>query len=118
VVHLGDTNVPNSFVFLDKYVQVSRILAPLVLVVETIPKLLREHPALALYVEKQFGNEEGLVKAILGDFFRHGFVRAPPPLPPPARPLAFCKRAPQQHTTLRAPTHPQDGSGADNFFDA
>ncbi len=76
VVHLGDTNVPNAFVFLDKYVQVSRILSPLVLVVETIPKLLRDHPALALYVEREFRSEEGLVKAILGDFFRHGFVRA------------------------------------------
>ena len=73
VVHLGDTNVPNSFAFLDKYTQVSRVLSPLVLVVESIPKLLREVPALSAYVDKQFGSEDGLVKAILGDFFRSGF---------------------------------------------
>jgi hypothetical protein len=70
VVHLGDTNVPNAFVFLDKYTQVSRILAPIVLVVESIPGLLREHPALNEYVRVQFGSQEALVASILGDFFR------------------------------------------------
>jgi hypothetical protein len=138
VVHLGDTNVPNSFVFLDKYVQVSRILAPMVLVVETIPKLLREHPALSLYVEKQFGGEDGLVKAILGDFFRHGFVRrprccaarlfnqlSPLPLPPPAARHLTPPRPPPRRFPTPFPrpaphlfSRHQDGSGADNFFDA
>ena len=73
VVHLGDTNVPNAFVFLDKYTQVSRILAPIVLVVESIPGLLRDHPALQEYVRVQFGTQEALITTILGDFFRHGF---------------------------------------------
>jgi len=73
VVHLGDNNVPNSFTFLDKYTQVSRILSPLALVVESIPKLLREHPALQEYIKVQFGTSENLVIEILRDFFRHGF---------------------------------------------
>jgi hypothetical protein len=73
VVHLGDAHVPNAFVFLDKYTQVSRILAPIVLVVESIPGLLREHPTLNEYVRAQFGTQEALVMSILGDFFRHGF---------------------------------------------
>ena len=73
VVHLGDTNVPNAFAFLDKYTQVSRVLSPLVLVVETVPKLLREQPSLLAYVNGQFGSENGLIVTILGDFFRSGF---------------------------------------------
>lgn len=73
VVHLGDTNVPNSFVFLDKYTQVSRILSPLVLVVEGIPVQLKEHPDLEVYVRQCWGSPEGLIRAILGDFFRSGF---------------------------------------------
>ena len=122
VVHLGDTNVPNAFTFLDKYTQVSRVLSPIVLVVEGVPKLLRDQPKLGAYVTAAFGSEDGLLKAILGDFFRSGFVRraAPPrvaarllsarlrsPLPSPHPPAVKCKLK-----------NNQDGSGADNFFDA
>jgi hypothetical protein len=71
VVHLGDHNVPNAFVFLDKYTQVSRILSPIVVVIEAIPGLLRDHPALREYIKVQFGTEEDLKLAILADFFRH-----------------------------------------------
>jgi hypothetical protein len=73
VVHLGDHNVPNAFSFLDKYTQVSRVLAPIVIVLEAIPTLLRTHPNLLTYVKEEFGSEEALRKLILSDFFRHAF---------------------------------------------
>lgn len=40
VVHLGDHNVPSAFMFIDKYVQVGRILRPIVHCVEKIDGLL------------------------------------------------------------------------------
>ena len=91
-VHLGDENVPNALVFIDKYSQVERILAPIVRTIRDIDTL-RNHPTVSkwllhYYDEKQFSDiSEAANHAqnrILVDFFRHGF----------------------------------DGSGADNFFSA
>ncbi|OAC98923.1 hypothetical protein MUCCIDRAFT_75293 [Mucor lusitanicus CBS 277.49] len=72
VVHLGDKNVPNSFMFIDKYNQVSRILTP---IVSTLDKLeaLQNDPEVAAYVTNEFGGIEQCRKDILYDFFRHGF---------------------------------------------
>ena len=95
--------------FIDKYTQVPRILAPVVLAVEQIDKLAQD-PGLGAYINSSFGGTERCVwraalhgvgcacvdarrcdpllcrlkRTILTDFFRHAF----------------------------------DGSGADNFFDA
>lgn len=72
VIHLGDHNVPNALVFIDKYSQVSRILNPIVLVIQELPNLVKD-PGLKAYVDAQFGSVEKCQKSILTDFFRHAF---------------------------------------------
>ena len=72
VVHLGDRDVPNALVFIDKYTQVRRILAPLVATLDQIPSLVNNE-GIKNYIEKTFGDVESLRKTILCDFFRHGF---------------------------------------------
>jgi len=72
VIHMGDHNVPNALMFIDKYSQIYRILLPISNTISQIPSLM-EKPALRSYIEDDFGSQEGLVKEILVDFFRHGF---------------------------------------------
>ena len=72
VVHLGDHNVPNGLMFLDKYIQVPRILNPLVIVLEELPRLAKD-PALRSFLDEAYGGWEACRKAILLDFFRHAF---------------------------------------------
>ncbi|KAK9816451.1 hypothetical protein WJX72_000489 [[Myrmecia] bisecta] len=72
VIHLGDHNVPNALMFIDKYTQVPRILNPVVLVLDSLPKLCRD-PQLRNYVDRTFGDVEACRKSILLDFFRHAF---------------------------------------------
>ncbi|KAL1934812.1 hypothetical protein VTP01DRAFT_6994 [Rhizomucor pusillus] len=73
VVHLGDRNVPNAFMFIDKYNQVSRILSPIVNTLDRIDSLAQQDPAIAEYIEDTFGGVEQCRKDILYDFFRFGF---------------------------------------------
>ncbi|OQR96532.1 hypothetical protein ACHHYP_15410 [Achlya hypogyna] len=71
VIHLGDHNVPNALMFIDKYTQVSRILSPIVQTVEFIGRM--EHdPNTAVYIAG-LGGAEHLRQTILCDFFKHGF---------------------------------------------
>lgn len=72
VVHLGDHNVPNALIFIDKYTQVPRILNPVVLVMEEVPKLYRD-PNVRQYIDSTFGGVEQCRKSILVDFCRHAF---------------------------------------------
>lgn len=72
VVHLGDHNVPNALMFIDKYTQVPRILNPVVLVLEEIPKMVK-NPTIASLINGTFGGVEAVKKEILCDFFRHAF---------------------------------------------
>lgn len=73
VVHLGDRDVPNALIFIDKYTQVPRILAPIVQTIERLHEFeAGNDPALAKFVE-HFGGLEKLCKMILRDFFRYGF---------------------------------------------
>jgi hypothetical protein len=73
VVHLGDRDVPNALVFIDKYTQVPRILGPIVQTLDKLPQVYASSPALKKFIDSEFGGVEVLRMAILQDFFRHGF---------------------------------------------
>nr|BAK00813.1 predicted protein [Hordeum vulgare subsp. vulgare] len=72
VIHLGDHNVPNAFMFIDKYTQVPRILAPIVRVIQRLDEIVQD-PGLKDYIEENFGGVDECRKEILTDFFKHGF---------------------------------------------
>ncbi|KXN92353.1 UPF0652 protein [Leucoagaricus sp. SymC.cos] len=72
VIHMGDHNVPNALMFIDKYTQIYRILLPICNALRQIPGLA-EKAALGSYIENEFGSVENLIREILADFFRHGF---------------------------------------------
>lgn len=71
-IHMGDHNVPNALMFIDKYSQIYRILLPICNTLRHIP-IIAEKPALRSYIDDEFGSEEGCILEILTDFFRHGF---------------------------------------------
>jgi len=71
-IHLGDRDVPNALVFIDKYTQVPRILNPIVSTLDKIDKLA-ENPDLNDYINNSFNGVKALKMRILIDFFRHGF---------------------------------------------
>ena len=56
----------------DKYSQIYRILLPICNTISQIPSLM-DKPALRSFIEDEYGSQEGLIREILGDFFRHGF---------------------------------------------
>ncbi|KAG9317802.1 hypothetical protein JVU11DRAFT_2025 [Chiua virens] len=71
-IHMGDHNVPNALMFIDKYSQIYRILLPICNALSQIPGL-SDKPALRSYIEDEFGSIENCIREILSDFFRHGF---------------------------------------------
>lgn len=71
VIHLGDHNVPNALMFIDKYTQIYRILLPMVSTVSKIDSL--NSPALGKYIDDAFDSHENAKKIILCDFFKHAF---------------------------------------------
>jgi hypothetical protein len=71
-IHLGDDQVPNAFHFIDKYGQISRIIIPVLRTIDNIDKLAEDEHHKA-YMKKVWGSATGAKKAILRDFFRHGF---------------------------------------------
>ncbi len=71
-IHLGDENVPNALIFIDKYMQVPKILQPIVLCIDKIEADSQSNPGLGEVVAAM-GGVEPLQRLILGDFFRHGF---------------------------------------------
>ena len=72
VIHLGDTNVPNALMFIDKYNAVARILAPLVNIITQIPTFCA-NAGLEAFIDQAFGDQAGAQRAILVDFFRAAF---------------------------------------------
>ncbi|KAJ7126437.1 hypothetical protein C8R43DRAFT_1028956 [Mycena crocata] len=72
VIHMGDHNVPNSLIFIDKYTQIYRILLPICNTLSQIEALAAK-PAIRSYIDDEFGSSDNLRREILGDFFRHGF---------------------------------------------
>mmetsp|Transcript_39247 Transcript_39247/g.122837 ORF Transcript_39247/g.122837 Transcript_39247/m.122837 type:complete len:569 (-) Transcript_39247:216-1922(-) len=73
VVHLGDRNVPNALVFIDKYTQISRILGPVVNTLEQIRRIYDEDPATQVLIDSGFGGLDKAEKDVLYDFFRYAF---------------------------------------------
>ncbi|KAG6335288.1 hypothetical protein ID866_3792 [Astraeus odoratus] len=71
-IHMGDHNVPNALMFIDKYSQIYRILLPICNTLRQIP-IVAEKPALRSYIDDEFGSTENCILEILTDFFRHGF---------------------------------------------
>ena len=72
MIHLGDNNVPNALIFIDKYTQVSRILGPLIITLSNIDTICSENVGLNRYIQK-YGGLEQAKKDILHDFFRFAF---------------------------------------------
>ncbi|KAJ7068719.1 hypothetical protein C8F01DRAFT_620870 [Mycena amicta] len=72
VIHMGDHNVPNALLFIDKYTQIYRILLPICNTIGQINDLAKK-PAIRSYIDDEFGGPDNLRREILGDFFRHAF---------------------------------------------
>ncbi|KAH9971431.1 hypothetical protein BGW80DRAFT_1322400 [Lactifluus volemus] len=72
VIHMGDHNVPNALMFIDKYSQIYRILLPICNTLSQMPTIYNS-PALRAYIDAEYGSLDALYLEILGDFFRHAF---------------------------------------------
>ncbi|KAI8616086.1 hypothetical protein BC830DRAFT_1063753 [Chytriomyces sp. MP71] len=73
VIHMGDTNVPNALLFIDKYTQIYRILLPIVRCLEAIDELADNNDGIRRYFDNEFKGTHSLKMTILSDFFRHAF---------------------------------------------
>jgi hypothetical protein len=73
VVHLGDRDVPNALIFIDKYTQVPWILSPIAQTLDNITTLHHSEPNVRALIDTKFGGPNEAKKLILTDFFRHGF---------------------------------------------
>ena len=72
VIHLGDRDVPNALVFIDKYTQIPRFLNPIVSFLHGLPELCEDKRILD-YIKEHFGSQEKLKLTVLADYFKHGF---------------------------------------------
>ncbi|GKY96388.1 hypothetical protein MPSEU_000598400 [Mayamaea pseudoterrestris] len=72
VIHLGDRDVPNALVFIDKYTYIPRFLGPIVLFLQTLPELCLDE-RIDAYIQREFGSQRKLMMTLLADYFKHGF---------------------------------------------
>ncbi|CAM9195762.1 unnamed protein product [Scytosiphon promiscuus] len=72
VVHLGDRDVPNALVFIDKYTQIPRILNPVVEAVRSLEEMALD-PVLGHYVDVGWGGVRNAKMAIFGNDMSHGW---------------------------------------------
>lgn len=78
VVHLGDQDVPNALVFIDKYTVIPSLLSPIVQTIETLEHIYDEtleetHPGVRNLMKSKYGSLQELRTSILQDFFKHAF---------------------------------------------
>lgn len=71
VIHLGDVDVPNALVFIDKYSQIPRILGPVVKALDFIDDA--EHDKELNIFLTHYGGAINVKRMILCDFFKHAF---------------------------------------------
>lgn len=78
VVHLGDRDVPNALVFIDKYTIIPKMLTPIVQTIERLDEIFDEekqelHPGVRNLLLSKYGSGDSLKRKILADFFKHAF---------------------------------------------
>eukprot|EP00742_Colponemidia_sp_Colp-10_P017239 GILJ01019813.1.p1 GENE.GILJ01019813.1~~GILJ01019813.1.p1 ORF type:complete len:375 (-),score=41.97 GILJ01019813.1:25-1044(-) len=78
VVHLGDRDVPNPLVFIDKYTVIPRMLNPVVKAIESLEAIFdsslpEEHPGIRNLLKNKYGTAAELKDMILADFFKYAF---------------------------------------------
>jgi len=113
-VHLGDTNVPNALVFIDKYTQLERILSPIDRTLREIKKAIdNQHPHLGKWFKYYYSedinddkkNQESLHKAAADEDVDESNLKSVPYLLISRILVDFFRFA-------------FDGSGADDYFSA
>ena len=73
MIHMGDHNVPNALMFIDKYTQISRILNPILSCLETLAKLHADDDGVRALIDSGYGGMKKVRRDILCDFFRSAF---------------------------------------------
>ncbi|KAH9598250.1 Protein of unknown function DUF2009 [Trypanosoma melophagium] len=78
VIHLGDRDVPNPLVFIDKYTVIPRIVQPIMHTIKALEKIFshntpEEHPGIRNLLRSKYKSYEAIRMTILSDFFSHGF---------------------------------------------
>ena len=78
VVHLGDRDVPNALVFIDKYTIIPHLVTPVVQTIERLEAIFDEtqaetYPGIRNLLRAKYESIENLRLMILSDFFKHAF---------------------------------------------